>query len=120
LRIKEQETRLTLHEHDDDNDDDDDDDMSPIIGLTVEIPIQKCSQYLQNLNQFLRRHFAVTINKYCHENCWFCPVSEYFTAVAYVSREFLCSKGALLNVWRDKTSPAITRWNPQPVAASTA
>jgi hypothetical protein len=26
LRIKEQETRLTLHEHDDDDDDDDDDD----------------------------------------------------------------------------------------------
>jgi hypothetical protein len=28
LRIKEQETRLTLHEHDDDDDDDDDDDKS--------------------------------------------------------------------------------------------
>jgi len=27
LRIKEQETRLTLHEHDDDDDDDDDDDF---------------------------------------------------------------------------------------------
>ena len=27
LRIKEQETRLTLHERDDDDDDDDDDDM---------------------------------------------------------------------------------------------
>ena len=26
MRIKEQETRLTLHEHDDDDDDDDDDD----------------------------------------------------------------------------------------------
>jgi len=29
LRIKEQETRLTLHKHDDDDDDDDDD--SPIL-----------------------------------------------------------------------------------------
>jgi len=28
LRIKEQETRLTLQEHDDDDDDDDDDDLS--------------------------------------------------------------------------------------------
>ena len=27
MRIKEQETRLTLHEHDDDDDDDDDDDI---------------------------------------------------------------------------------------------
>ena len=27
MRIKEQETRLTLHEHDDDDDDDDDDEM---------------------------------------------------------------------------------------------
>jgi hypothetical protein len=34
LRIKEQETRLTLHEYDDD-DDDDDDDNDPINGLHV-------------------------------------------------------------------------------------
>jgi len=31
LRIKEQETRLTLHEQDDDDDDDDDDDELPRI-----------------------------------------------------------------------------------------
>jgi hypothetical protein len=31
LRIKEQETRLILHEHDDDDDDDDDDDEILII-----------------------------------------------------------------------------------------
>jgi hypothetical protein len=30
LRIKEQTTRLTLHEHHDDDDDDDDDDFAPI------------------------------------------------------------------------------------------
>jgi hypothetical protein len=35
LRIKEQETRLTLHEHDDDDDDGDDDDIGYIQQLDV-------------------------------------------------------------------------------------
>jgi hypothetical protein len=34
LRIKEQETRLTLHEHDDDDDDDDDDEGKILFGLS--------------------------------------------------------------------------------------
>ena len=33
MRIKEQETRLTIHEHDDDGDDDDDDDDDGILGF---------------------------------------------------------------------------------------
>ena len=31
MRIKEQETRLNLHEHDDDDDDDDDDDINDVL-----------------------------------------------------------------------------------------
>ena len=37
MRIKEQETRLTLHEHDDDDDDDDDDDYDTSFVLAFNI-----------------------------------------------------------------------------------
>jgi len=37
LRIKEQEARLTLHEHDDDDDDDDDDDSTFFVLKTIKI-----------------------------------------------------------------------------------
>jgi len=39
LRIKEQETRLTLQEHDDDDDDDDDDDIGPVFKGQGSIPL---------------------------------------------------------------------------------
>jgi hypothetical protein len=44
MRIKEEETRLTLHVHDD-NDDDDDDDKVPTSERTHRLPICNCSMF---------------------------------------------------------------------------
>ena len=46
LRIKEQETCLTLHEHDDDDDDDDDDEWRQ----TAQIAVNKCKRFTQIKN----------------------------------------------------------------------
>jgi hypothetical protein len=56
LRIKEQETRLTLHEHDDDDDDDDDD-----AGL---IKVKPCSAFLRMLLELCIHSYLKSVLSY--------------------------------------------------------
>jgi hypothetical protein len=61
LRIKEQETRLTLHEHDDDDDGDDDDDDDDEVFLIETCIAQMQVQFLVQYPVILAVH--KTLNK---------------------------------------------------------
>jgi hypothetical protein len=71
LRIKEQETRLTLHEHDDDdddnNDDEDDDDnkLSEMSNMLLEMLLKLLTEYVlpsgNTTKRFLRECVIVSL-----------------------------------------------------------
>ena len=55
LKIKEQETRLTLHEHDDD-DDDDDDDLHVSMNINTSLKVHYTERYPAKFLQFIMYH----------------------------------------------------------------